>query len=424
MASVRLGLELPATHETYFDHNGDSSSEPISGSIRLTAQTEAELRSLSDVHVSLVLVVSTSTEDEIKQNQQFTNRISRLMSLGSSNAKQRQRSCSILERLTLTLPSSLADARVGYSPEEGIIYKIPFFIPVPANMPPTTVTELGRTSLLIVATATRTDAKIIDTSQELNVVRRMIIGDDPIQHTRTYETSRVIKDVTIRQNFGACTGSKISLSAKISLRKPSSPTNRAMEFKCVAVRGLQWRLEEVTTIFRKPQDTPECEPIQEASYTRELLNGFQRGYWGTAENPMMKTPIQEKDSTIQVPIEIAIRTASPAPEVHLVCYEFDSEPVNSASVFRLGDLSYTTEPKIMTVEHRLRLDLLLSEDCFRAQNKALVDRKPLPAALDASFPIYLVEQAPGNEAMLMPAVPPSYQEIPASPPRYERYEPL
>lgn len=432
MGTVRLGLEIPSAHDTYYDHNADSFSEPISGSVRLTTQMEAELRGLADVQVSLALVLSTTTQDEIQRKQQLSNRIYRLLSLNAPlNTVQPTQSASTLEQLTLCLPTVLADSRVGYSPEEGTIYKIPFFIPVPTNIPPTTATELGSTTLWIVASAKTADGDVITTRQEIQVIRRIVPGGDPIQHTRTSQTSKVINEVTLTQNPETSTRSKLPLTAKISLRRPALPTNRSTEFKCVAVRGLQWRVEETTRVFTKykgSQTSPEsglseCEPIEEASYTSELFHGAERGYWGTADNPMMKDqPIREKDSTIEIPFEITIpRALALAAEVNLGCYESNPRPINDSTAYSQSqDSSSTMGERIMTVEHRLRLDVITSEDTFGAQDKNLVDRKPLGAARDTSFPIFIVDKAPvGCGAVLLQATPPCYAELPASPPRYK-----
>lgn len=433
MGTLRLGLELPSAHDTYYDQNGDSFSDPIPGSVQFTAQTEAELHGLSDVQVSLVLVLSTSTQDEIQRKQQLSNRIYRFLSMNTPlTTVEATKSVSTLEQLTLCLPTVLADSRVGYSPEEGTAYKIPFFIPVPDNIPPTTVTELGSTTLFIVASAKRADGGVITTRQEIQVTRRILPGSDPIQHTRTYATSKVINEVTLTQSPETSTRSKLPLTAKISLRQPAAPTKRSTEFKCVGVRGIEWRVEEITKVFTKSKgfhispgnDFPECEPIEEASFTRELFHGAEKGYWGTADNPMMKDqPIQrEKDSTIEIPFEIIVpRTMALAAEVSLSCYELNSRPMNDPTAYSQSpDLSSTTGDRIMTVEHRLKLDVITSEDTFGAQDKNLVDRKPLGAARDASFPIFVVDKAPfDGGAVLLQATPPCYAALPASPPRYE-----
>lgn len=433
MGTVRLGLELPSTHHIYSDYNGDSSSEPISASILLTTQTDAELLGLSRMQVSLVLVLSTSSRDGMKENEQLSSRIFRLLSVNpQSSTSQITQHSSILEELTLCVPIVLADSHVGYSPEKGNIYKIPFFVPVPANIPGTTATDLGSISTFLVASITTANGKVVGTSEEINVVHRIIPESDPIQHTRAYQTSKVVKSVTLAQSICASTHSNLSLLAKVSLRRPAAPTVRATEFKCVAIRGIQWCVEEVTKVFNKRKDyhqsqdenISEYEPVENESFTRELFHGYQKGYWGTPDNPIIKEqqPPQEKDSTVEIAFDIEIpKYVTPAPEVGLACYNFDSRPTDHLPPCLRESISSTTQEKLMiTVEHRLKLDILTSEDTFGVNSKNLVERKPLQTALNASFPLRIVQKAQdGYEAMGWQASPPRYTEIPASPPVYK-----
>lgn len=73
----------------------------------------------------------------------------------------------------------------------------------------------------------------------------------------------------------------------------------------------------------------------------------------------------------------------------------------------------------MTVEHRLKLDLLTGEDTFERSTMTLVDRKPIRVALNASFPLLI---GGCNDRDIGPAVlerhPPRYEEVPTAPPNY------
>jgi hypothetical protein len=55
-------------------------------------------------------------------------------------------------------------------------------------------------------------------------------------------------------------------------------------------------VEEVIKLYTPPEDShqPDDEPClanqtaEKQSTTRELFNGFQKGYWGTLQNPILK----------------------------------------------------------------------------------------------------------------------------------------
>jgi hypothetical protein len=338
--------------------------------------------------------------------------------------------CSIVEHLTLCVPTVLDDCRLGYSPEKGNIYRIPFFMPTPVGIPGTTVTELGQVSTFLVASTITRAGYAIGASKEIKVVRQIIPGSDPIQHTRTYQSSTVVASVNIKQSLDSSTNSNISLTAEVFLKRPAVPTKRAMEFKCVAIRGLQWRVEEVTKVFNKAKDYHEsrdeslfeCQPDQ--SFTRELFHGYQKGYWSTPDNPIIQDQDlqQEKEWGVQIAFEIAMsRAVSPAPEVSLDCYQFESRPADYLPPCLQDDLSSTTSERLMiTVEHRLKVDIITSEDTFHVHRKSLVERKSLQAALNASFPLRIVQKARGDIGVVgWRATPPCYSAIPASPPTYE-----
>jgi hypothetical protein len=74
---------------------------------------------------------------------------------------------------------------------------------------------------------------------------------------------------------------------------------------------------------------------------------------------------------------------------------------------------------MLTVEHRLRFNLLTSEDTFDVDNHNLVDRRPLRTVLDVSFPLYLFKMARGRiDESVRQGNPPCYEEVPLSPPDY------
>lgn len=75
---------------------------------------------------------------------------------------------------------------------------------------------------------------------------------------------------------------------------------------------------------------------------------------------------------------------------------------------------------MLTVEHRLRFDLLTSEDTFDVDNHNLVDRTPLRTVLNVSFPLHPFKRAPGRiDESVLQGNPPCYEEVPVSPPDYQ-----
>jgi hypothetical protein len=75
---------------------------------------------------------------------------------------------------------------------------------------------------------------------------------------------------------------------------------------------------------------------------------------------------------------------------------------------------------MITVEHRLRFDLLTSEDTFDVDNHNLVDHKPLRTVVSVSFPLHLFQRAHGRiDKTVCQGNPPCYDEAPRSSPDYQ-----
>lgn len=429
MDTIHLRLEFPPQNDIYFNSTGDSYSRPISASAVFTSHTETEISGLSRLRICLVRVFSSTGREGINGGECVLSRLNRWLSPGSkSSAPYTTRLCSIIEELTLHVPLFGTDSQVGYSPEEGKIYKIPFYMPISASIPPTSATVLGHISYFLVASLSTADGEISSTSQEIRFSRRIIPEHRSMQHTRIYPNSKLVTKVILTQDMTSMTRTDICLDAKVFVR-PATSAERSTEYNCVAVRGIRWRIEEVTKLFHQPeyQDSrlPEYQPVEDQSSIREIYNGFQKGYWRTRQDSITTdNSTQDKDSLVEIPLDIVLpRGTVLTPEVDLGCYSAFFRPTSSLPSSLQNGFFSTTQQKIMlTIEHRLKLDILTTEDTFSVYNHDLVDRKPPRIALNACFPLQIVDKAEGDtEEVLSQGNPPRYEEIPVSPPSYENH---
>lgn len=307
-------------------------------------------------------------------------------------------------------------------------------MPIAPNIPASTATDVGNISYLLTTSATTIEGKTLGTSQEIIFIRRLIPGcKNDIQHIRNYPNAAVVAQINLTQQIDSTETSTICLDAKILLRRLAAPTSRSTEFKCVAIRGIRWRVEEVIKLFNPPEDPhqPEDEPrlaIQPAekqSTTREIFNGFQKGYWGTLQNPIVKDhhPSESyQDSPIEIKLNKPIpKDVTPTPEVSLSSYTTQSIPVPTLPPSLRGQFSpRMLESLMITVEHRLRFDLLTSEDTFDVDNHNLVNCKSLRTVLNVSFPLNLFRKAHGRiDETVHQGNPPCYDDVPLSPPGYQ-----
>lgn len=421
METVHLGLEFPSSHDLYTNFKGDSLSQPIPASVIISRPKKTALSRPCHIRVCLIQRLSSRVSDSADGSDDILSRVySHLLSKHQSNKSYITRSCSIIEELSLRLPALPEGCHVEN------IQKIPFYMPILANIPGTTITGIGRISYFLIATMVTEKNDLIGTSKEIFLRRRTLLEQDSIQHTRIYPNSSWITKILLSQNGTGMTDSTFSITAKIFLRWTATPAGRSTEFKCVAIRGLRWRIEEVATLESRPggENYPENESVEETSSVRELSNGIQKGYWGTLHNPILaNNPThQQKDSAVDIAFEVNIPSVvNPAPGIEPSTSEFQSLSPDSLPQSLQEKFTFPRKDRtVLTTEHRLKLDVLISEDTFDASSRKLVDRKPMRTALNASFPLRIVDKAEAHiDEMIFTGNLPRYQEVSDSPPNYE-----
>jgi hypothetical protein len=421
MDTVQLGLEFPSSHDIYTNFKGDSLSQPIPASIIISRRDKTALNRPCHIRVCLVQRLSSRARDGADDNEDILSRVyNHLLSKPQLNKSFVTRSCSVIEELSLQLP----DFPEGTHVEN--IQKVPFYMPILANIPGTTITGIGKISYFLIASMVTEDNSLVGTSKEIFLRRRTLLEQDSIQHTRIYPNSSWITKIILSQNGTGTADSTFFITAKIFLRWTATPAGRSTEFKCVAIRGLRWRIEEVATLESRPggENNPENGSVEEKSVVRELSNGIQKGYWGTLHNPILANnqTHQQKDSAVDVAFEVNIPSAvEPAPEVEPSNYEFQSLSPDYLPRSLQEKFTFLAKDRtFLTTEHRLKLDILISEDTFDISSRKLVDRKPMRTALNASFPLRIVDKAEAHiDEMILTGNLPRYQEVSDSPPNYE-----
>ncbi|KAJ5948464.1 hypothetical protein N7454_001771 [Penicillium verhagenii] len=274
------------------------------------------------------------------------------------------------------------------------------------------------------------DETIANTRQSIHIDRQGISPEPSIEYARSYPNSKVVKQICLSQHLHKKLESDLSFSMNIKLRSPSTPGERPSEFKCTMIRGLRFRIEEVTRIFARSDDANHSiegrnQEGQQVN-VREICNGREKSHWvKIIENPVeMHQHNRPINSSVDVMFGCTMsKNIKPAQRIDLACYAFEPAQLNSGSLnadLRENFVSTTREKLVMTVEHRLKLDLLTGEDTFERGTLILVDRKPVRVALNASFPLLI---SGCNDKNIGPAAlerhPPRYEEVPIAPPGYE-----
>ncbi|KAJ5724769.1 hypothetical protein N7493_006497 [Penicillium malachiteum] len=437
MGKISVGLEIPQKHGIYFNKIGHThSSSPISGSVVLMIQNNTNSESHPDLvdldylKISLVRDVTASDQNRSSSGEHLLGRMNRWFTTNPKIAPPdtTTRNCSIIEEVTLHIPHLSPELQVGYSLQKGRVYKIPFHIPIPANLPSTLTTSLGGIKYFVVASAITTLREPLSASEEITLLQHLILEDDLVQRTRTYRNSNLVTKIILTQNIASILSSKLPVTAEIFVRPPTRPADRSTEYKCVAIRGVSWRIEEVVRLFYEQEceseARSECSQIDEKIRSRQICKGFQKGYWKTL--PAAKStdrPADCQDPSVEIALEIEVPDSQTfTPEVDIGCYEASfsrTESSEPSPSFQPSLLSTTQQRIILTTEHRLRLDISTTEDTFDTSDDSLVDRKPVRMANNASFPLQIIDKAEGKmEEFVSQGSPPRYEEVPIPPQKY------
>ncbi|KAJ5935170.1 hypothetical protein N7466_004717 [Penicillium verhagenii] len=420
MGSSGLQLVCPSEHDIYFNLNGDGYSEPLTGALVLQRRA-LNLESALQMQIHLMqTVLGENSPPATVPEKNFLKRIRTPLGKVPRPEAPATKSSTIIEQVTLPeLPVGQLEASFGGRDA----VPVPFSVPIPVNTPGTTTTPLGKISYSLIATVTTSQGQTIITENPINITRQLIPDRQCIQHVRSYAKSPAITNIALSQTIATDAKSGISVSAKLYLRRGLASKARDSEFKCATIRGIHWRVEEVTRLVDQTlnnlQDPPEDFYCKRES-VREICSGKQKGYWATRDNPLSKQPKSEdQDSAVDITIDISIpKNTKLAPMIDGSCY--GSGTTDSISMpLELQDRCPTSHENLaILIEHRLKLEFVTGEDTFDTRSKNLVDRKLPRATLSAHFPLLVGETFKCDFEAIAFSNPPRYEEIPLSPPEY------
>jgi hypothetical protein len=420
MGSSGLQLVCPSEHDIYYNLNGDGYSEPLVGAVVL--QRHAINTDITQLQLHLTQTVlgegnSLATNPE----KNFLRRIRTPLGKTPRPETSATKSSSIVEQVALPA-LSISQLEVSFNGRDAV--PIPFSVPIPVNTPGTTSTSLGKISYSLIATLTTSRGEIIIIDKSINITRQLIPDRQCIQHVRSFPKSPAITNIALSQNIATDVKSGVSVSAKLNLR--GGLKARESEFRCAAIRGIHWRVEEVTRLIDQTQnnlhDAPENFLCKRESI-REICSGKQKGYWATRENPLSKQlKSEDQDSAVDITIDISIpKNAKLAPMIDGSCYASNTTDSISMPLELQEWCPASDENLAILIEHRLKLEFVTGEDTFDARSKNLVDRKPLRPTLSAYFPLLVGETFKCDLEAIAFNNPPRYEEIPLSPPEYTQF---
>ncbi|KAJ5992944.1 hypothetical protein N7451_008668 [Penicillium sp. IBT 35674x] len=414
-----LYIVSPKSHNLYFNIQGDSYYRPINGIVACHSAQGVDAIVSTQLRVQLIRTITSNPSPPTTcQSQGLLECMRRRFT--ETKPAEVNKTCSTIEEVTEDiLPLSNSQANGSSTESQNIL--IPFTIPIPVDIPGSVTTNLGAVSYDLIASVIAENDIITSKRQPIHLYRQGISDEPTIEYARSYPNSKVVTQISLSQHLHLKAKSNLSFSMNIKLRNPTIHGERASELKCPIVRGIRCRVEEVTILFVKSDESDQ--EVERVSI-REICNARQKSHWEVIENfPETHQDDAYRSGSVDVLFGFTIpKNANPAQRTDLSCYDFDPghlDPRTLPPDLLEYYMSTTKEKLVMTVEHRLKLDLLTGEDTFERSTMALVDRKPIRVALNASFPLHI---GGCNERDIGPAVferhPPRYEEVPTAPPNY------
>lgn len=415
-----LYIISPKSHNIYFNELGDSYFRPISGIVAFQAPRCIHTMASTQLRVQLTRTITCNPcPPTTSQSQGLLECMRRRFT--KTEPAEVNRTCSTIGDVTEDILPVLDSQANGDGSMESQNIQIPFTIPIPVDIPGSVSTDLGEVSYDLIASVITGNDTITSTRQPIHVYRQGISDEPTIEYARSYPNSKVITQISLSQHLRTKSKSDLYFAMTIKLRNPMTRGERASEFKCSTVRGIRCRVEEVTKFLSK---SDEGSRDVERVFIREIRKGRQKTHWETIEGPpgtQQGDTVRSGSVNVRFGFTIA-KNANPAQRTDQSCYDFDPGHLDPSTMPPELLEYYTSTTKanlVMTVEHRLKLDLLTGEDTFERDTMTLVDRKPLRIALNASFPLFI---GGFNDEDIGPAVlerhPPRYEEVPIAPPSY------
>lgn len=402
-----MQLTAPDTHLILVEAHGESYAPPIVGSVTITVPTES-IQSLNDYTVTIGLRRTIGLQKQ--QPAPPSDRDDLLfpkMLRRRSLRKPSYRSCepAVCASVDTFMECNLwhAPEKIEHNRDHGTTsLNFPFAVPLPHHLPATTETILGSISYAIKATASSASAKSIDTIRPIQIQRRLVPQRaESVCHMRSFSDEELMIELRITPQEPSSSNIKSAYSVELAAYRTVTQAARKTEIKLAVIKELKWRVEE-TIKGPCPLISEENEDVairRQGQHTRQLCEGKRKGNW-KAMGYSRGTP--EEEDKIEIPFGITIPRSADATDALENCAETSG----------------------LTVNHRLRLDIVTGEDTLDQATGRLVDRRPRKKSFVSFYALPVLEFASKKDLTrpsFLPNTLPKYEDS-AEPPSYEALE--
>ena len=419
-------MTFPETHYIFFGGCNEGYSGSVLGSVEITVpSSNIDSSDYPNIKVALTRTVTATRQrpgNDRRQRGGFFKRIQERPTIQAhSNPHNEQTSSTDTETLTQCYLWHTPDDIQHHPDHDTTRLKFNFMIPVHYKTPPTVETMLGALSYSLTATSTFASGWTKTTSQPIRILRRAIPDYcRTIHHIRNFSDSGIAISLDLTPDESPALDMKTSYTGKLTANRTIMPGNRVSERWHVVIKELRWRIEETVKVLSTSGHGDTQEVKDEG--VRQLCNGIQSGNWSVLKY-QRKGNVTDGD-TIEIPFNISIpRSANVAEEMGISAYTSDTKQSCRPDVYECSARPPTLEKRTaLSVNHRLRLDIVAGVDTIDQATGKLVDRKHLWKLFGAAFRLPIYEFASSEEvpdtAFLVNDIPPMYEDE-FQPPAYE-----
>jgi hypothetical protein len=418
MGKPTFRIDAPSKHAITFTTGNRASKSTLSGCLSIKGLLKTNF-SQSEIHVYLVRAARWDPAACASSN---TRR--RFPGILGSSKPRDKLSLANAEKL-VQFSTHITVAPTGSESRKA---KCDFSLAIPYYLPPTTTFPSTDISYALVAECTTPDGRVLQTSQELQILRH---NTDCIRLqpslTVTYPESPLAVRVTFPQPLP---DSKTAIPATLCLEGLSLPSKscmRATETRWMVAREIQWEVEEKATVISGfPDNTGHLamHATARSEQKRKISHGRQKLKLKYPFTRPGNTPVTMLgDTSMGIPVDVRIPKAVDLGGGTALTVA-GGHVLHSVSCSEPSDVSDPGVRFALHVEYTLHIWLRMGEDIFDKATGDLVNRKMDEMAYTVRCPLRIREgtetetETNGlNEPLLV--VPPAYDVAVDAAPAYD-----
>ncbi|RAH40574.1 uncharacterized protein BO95DRAFT_468651 [Aspergillus brunneoviolaceus CBS 621.78] len=397
MAIPRLRLDTPTSHVIFIHPDRGSYTLPLSGSLWISPDSVTkDTQAPSGITISLLRIVEIEAKESAHRitggHRRYSLPFKRRMISPRTAQTTAQTYCETVLKCNLwSSPDLLATSQSARTDTSLKCLQFPFCVPVPDNLPATTITDVGAISYAIRATVTLASGESEFLYRPLGIFHRLLQSSYlTAKHIRMFPQSPLTFDVSITQRQPNHNTPRAQFSVSLLVQNLYALGDRAGEAKYVIVNAVKWEVgeEAVITEISNGDWQTSLSPGQRS--TRALSRGEVKIPLSNS-NHRHSNSLSRTDDRAQIQFDITIPQAINAVD------NLDRES-HCPSRGWLHPSEVAKTPAI-TVDHHLKIEVITGEDIVNDRTNRVLDRRTSVRSYGSIFPLRIHQLASSSDKL-------------------------